>query len=169
MHSSQEIEQAYIESIDELNTLVTFAHAISNQLMGKKLDNEATYYASVIFTKIVAQGITLTRIIPKGLHTANNSNVELWDISSICCITRSILEAHDTLAYIAIHPNTENIRNFRIKVWELHDLERRLKLLNLINSDSPELEEITHSANRLRTEILKPSNSKLLHSSQLKR
>ncbi len=165
MISSKEIEDRYIESRQDLKKLVAYAHELSSELKGKEAGSESIYYASIIFSKLIGHGITLSRNSPIALEVSDFSGAELWDVSSVCCIARAILESFDALAYIAIHPNSKETELLRIKVWELHDIERRLKMLNFINSDSTEARKLTEDSEQLRSHILDSPSAKLIHRS----
>jgi len=165
MHTPPGIESRYIEALTDLKNMVKYAHEISSSLSGVPTDEEREFYAAAIFSKIVSQGISLSRSLPLGMKVTQRSGAELWDVSSACCLARAIMEAHDALAYIAVHPENTDVRELRIKVWELHDKERRLKMLQFIKSKAPEVQKITESARILREEILGDSFAALLHQS----
>lgn len=162
MHTPPGIEDRYIEALTDLKNMVKHAHDISSSLSGVPTNEEREFYAAAIFSKIVSQGISLSRSLPLGMKLTQRSGAELWDISSACCLARAIMEAHDALAYIAVHPESADVRALRIKVWELHDKERRIKMLQLIESKEPEVLKITESARILREEILGDSFAALL-------
>lgn len=165
MYTPQEIEGRYIEALTDLKSIVKYAHQISSSLSGVPTNEEREFYAAAIFSKIVAQGISLSRSLPLGMKLTQRSGAELWDVSSACCLARALLEAHDALAYISVHSVSTDIRALRIKAWELHDKERRLKMLKLIKSEASMVQEIADSARCLKEEILGSSFVDLLHHS----
>ncbi|WP_430455047.1 hypothetical protein [Rheinheimera sp.] len=159
------IDKDYRETIEDLSALIHYAHAISNFVGSKAVSSEREWYAAAIFSKILSQCITLHRLLPSGLAvTANNDSV-LWDLASACCIARAVIEAYDALAYIALHPDNIEIVSLRIKLWELHDTERRVKMLHLIGSTSPHVQQIEAEEAQLRLELLSEPLVAMLHTS----
>jgi hypothetical protein len=86
-------------------------------------------------------------------------------LASACCIARAVIEAYDALAYIALHPDNIEIASLRIKLWELHDKERRVKMLHLIGSTSPLVQQIEEEEAQLRSEVLREPLVAMLHAS----
>jgi hypothetical protein len=71
-----------------------------------------------------------------------------------------LIEAFDALAYIAIENTDELERDFRIKFWRLHSKSRRLKMLMLIGSKDPRVEDVRQDVENYRVEILKHEHLK---------
>lgn len=165
MESPQEIDSRYQESLADLRALIHYAHAISSSVGGREVSDERHWYAAAIFSKVVSQSITLHRSLPKGLTLSDAGEAVLWDLASACCIARAVMEAYDALAYIAVHPESDSEAALRIKVWELHDKERRGKMLRLIGSTSPMVQEIEKEAELLRSEVLSEPLVSALHKS----
>jgi hypothetical protein len=154
VNEARQTEDSFLEVIRDLKNLTMFAHAISRELSGKPSAVASEFYASIIFAKIVMHSLTVARNTPRALKITHDDEGALWDVASICAIARSIIESHDALAYVAIHPVDERTRNIRIKAWELHDKERRARMLSFINSTSPELVRIEGDADIIRQELL---------------
>lgn len=153
----------YEEALSHLRHLIKYSHTASLSLKGKEAQNQQQYYASIIFSKIVSHAITLNRLAPMHVALPSNAPEEHWDISSICCISRTIVEASDVLSYVADESDNEKFSLLKILVWELHDKERRINMLNGIGSNAPEVFEIKHSAEELRSTILSEEYSSILH------
>jgi hypothetical protein len=108
----------------ELETLIAHGRSISSQLSGIKADvNDAS--AGNIFSKLLAHAITLQGAIPVLRIQAGT----LIDISSAFVLARAIMEAYDSLFYIALDEMTPQEREFRAAIWHLHANERVLKIL----------------------------------------
>lgn len=167
MADLKEADYRYREVLADLRLLTHCAFAISSSVRNKKTHDEREWYAAAIFSKIVSQSITLIRSLPTGLELSPESGAQLWDAASACCLARAIIDAYDALAYIAVHPESLEKAELRIKVWELHDKERRAKMLRLIGSTSLMAEEITKEAEELRPKILSDPLAKDLHPSSL--
>lgn len=165
MNVDRMVEDQYEESLGGLRQLVEFAHAISSTLQDKSTTSSQKYYASIALSKIVSHGITLLRILPAELSLSASSGAERWDISSIACVVRAIIETNDALAYVCDSSESGEMTLLRIHVWELHDKERRLKVLRAIGSSAPEVQEIERFAEELRKKIQASETFSSLHKS----
>lgn len=163
--TKEETEERYEEARSELRLLTLYAHAVSAAIQGREAADDQQYYASIIFSKIVSHAITLIRSIPQSMAIMDSRGAELWDVSSACCLARAILEANDALAYMADKSGDPAQKMLRIRVWELHDKERRLAMLEAIGSSAPEVEDLRREAALLRREILDSAGAKTLHAS----
>jgi hypothetical protein len=83
----------------------------------------------------------------------NPGTTEIWDVSSVFCLCRALIETFDALAYVALEEMTEEERTFRVCLWHLHADDRKLQALKLIRSQRPELEILEVNINRLRTQL----------------
>jgi hypothetical protein len=148
------IEARYQTIREELDALLKHAVAISIALAGKPATHDGEWYAEAIFRKVVAHALTLARMLPAGLKPTTTGTSELWDLSSVCAVSRAIIEGYDALSYVAPHDIDETERRFRVLLWQLHDQERRMTMLELIGSSSPALPDIAADALRLREELI---------------
>jgi Family of unknown function (DUF5677) len=135
-----------ISSFDRLNS---YAIEISFDLTGMITEEDRLIYADTIFTKLVSHALSLRKISP----SLNSGTTELWDVSSACAISRALIESYEALAYISINDITSIEREFRIKLWHLHDQQRRFKMLTQIESMNPEVLNVKKSAEKLHLEI----------------
>lgn len=153
----------YRNLLNEFDVLISAARAISDRLEGSRIDHKFLSYSDAIYNKLVCHGISLRRISPS-LDTQTN---ELWDIASACAIARALIEAYDALAYIAVHEVTPLEREFRVLLWELHDQQRRLSMLEKIKSADPRVSDIRERVNEL-SEKLKSHEFYLSTSKELR-
>ncbi len=144
----------YTEALGDLQLLTKHAHAVSASIANKETNEEVCYYASIVLSKMVSHAITLTRILPTTLALSRDSSAAQWDISSVCCLSRAILEANDVLAYLADSKGGQDVRLIRLQVWQLHDLERRVQMLESIGSSDPQVDVLRKSAANIRATIL---------------
>lgn len=154
MHSPSEIEERYLEAISDLKRFTTYCHEVSSSMAGRSAPGEREFYASIIFAKITAHAISISRNTPRGLAAESDIGGVVWDISSICAIVRSLIESFDALAYVAVHLLSDESRILRIQTWELHDKERRVSMLKLLGSRSPLVFQMEQEAEQLRATIL---------------
>lgn len=137
-----------ISSFDRLNS---YAVEISYSLAGIATEEHRLLYADTIFTKLVSHALSLKKVLPS---LNSETTPELWDVSSACAIARALIESYEALAYISINDITPAEREFRIKLWELHDLHRRIKMLTQIKSKNSEMVIIKNKADLLHAELI---------------
>ncbi len=148
-----EVEDRYKTICTDFDTLVTYGIRVSTSLGGKNAPHDREYYADRIFSKLLCHAITLKHIVPTGLSPVAAGYSELWDVSSACAVSRALLEAYDTLAYVAIEDVQVGEREFRILLWKLHSAERRQKMLRLIGSTAPAVLEVDKNVTELRQKL----------------
>jgi hypothetical protein len=144
----------YAEVVSAFDSLVDYALTVSSELVGHASTEEHLGYADPIFAKLVCHAVSLRKLLP---HPDDKPRNELWDISSTSAIARSLIEAFDALAYIAINNVSPEEREFRILLWELHDQVRRKKMLEHIGSQNPKVAEIHSSAALLQEKVTRHS------------
>ena len=152
----------YKSICSELDLLLDWGVKLSRALANKEAPLDRDFYGDRVFSKLLCHAITLRRIIPTGLTPEQEGHTELWDISSACAITRSLIECFDALFYISIEELAEPERQFRVLLWDLHSEERRLKKLELIQSKSPEVIDIKNRVAELRKKVIEHNNYNIL-------
>lgn len=141
----------YRRILREYDTLISHAQAISDRLISRPLENKCHSYSDAIFTKLIRHGISLRKLSPS-LDSAQSS--ELWDVASACAVARALIESYDALAYIGVHHVEPSEREFRILLWELHDQQRRLKMLEKIGSVDLRVSDIRKRAGELSAKLM---------------
>jgi len=146
-NNNQMTVSRYTAILAEYDLILDEACGFSRRLTGRQVVDEYLKLAEVIFTKMVCHAISLRHISPT---FQNGSNPELWDIDAACAIARTLIESFDALAYIALQPVTDPEREMRILLWELHDKEHRLTMLDGIGAEGPDIEQLRDDAKKLR-------------------
>lgn len=141
----------YNELIAEFSAASNHARDVSRALAGLTCVEPHRLYAELIFVKLLAHCITLRRLSPA---VDGSPQTELWDLPSNSVIARAAIEAFDALAYVALQPVKPVQREFRILLWELHDDNRRAKMLEHIGSQHPRCAEILASAQGLEQRVI---------------
>lgn len=131
--------ERYSKILREFDCILSYAKEVSAKLTGRKTNEPWEAYADAIYTKLLCHAISL-RILSPSLGPSEAT--QLWDAASCSAIARALIEAYDALAYIAIHRVSLSERRFRICLWELHDQQRRLRMLERIQSTKPEVDDI---------------------------
>lgn len=149
--------ERYRKLVAEFDALVGQAQAVSNNLVGMTVEGESSY-AEAIFTKLVCHALSLRKLSPDPDSKAQ----ELWDLASASSVARALIESYDALAYIAVHPLSDAERQFRILLWELHDQQRRLKMLDRVGSVDARIPAMEQRAEAHRQRLLEhPSFARL--------
>ncbi|KVG35091.1 hypothetical protein WK72_21580 [Burkholderia ubonensis] len=136
--------EKYKEILAEFDTLLGHAHSVCNRLTGRPIEGLHLAYVDTIYTKLICHGISLRRLSPT--LDVRVSQQELWDLPSVCAVSRSLIEAYDALAYIGAPDISEKEREFRFLVWNAHDQVRRLTMLERIGSVGARRDEILTKA-----------------------
>ncbi len=132
----------YLKHLKDLKLLYDEAYKLSINTTGRKCTIKE-YYASNIFVKIVLTVRAMIILLPNSpLLKAKDTNKEIWDISSICVLCRSLIETYLVFYYLTIDEIPKEERDFRYVLWEYHANSERLKMLELIKSNSPEITNI---------------------------
>lgn len=136
----------YRTKVREFDAVLEHGKAVSAALTGLRLSSAHASYGEQIFVKLLAHCVALRRLAPDPQQAPPQ---ELWDLPSMSAVARCVIEAHDAFEYIAGQAVTAAERSFRIRLWELHDATRRLKILARIGSTDPAVAGIRADAARL--------------------
>ena len=137
----------YRNLLAQYDELLDHAQAISARLVGQELESTDFSYAEAIYTKLICHGLSLRRLSP------SLGDGELWDVASASAVARALIEAYDAFAYIIIHPVDKADREFRMLLWELHDQQRRLRMLENVKSKDPQVDGVRLRASSLLYEV----------------
>lgn len=143
--------ERYRKLLDEYDTLISHARAIADRLVGRRIEQKSLSYSDAIYTKLICHGISLRKLSPS-LDPAQTS--ELWDVASACAVARALIESYDALAYIGVHQVEPSEQQFRVLLWELHDQQRRLKMLEKIGSVDPRISKIRERVSDLSAKLI---------------
>lgn len=143
--------ERYIQARSQYRRIVDAAQACLEEATDTSLGSRREQRATLLFTKIVCHSISLDRLVP----SLEPDTTELWDIASACAVARALIETHDAAAYISFNDITEQMREFRLLAWDLHDLHRRLKILSFLNSTDPGRDKLQDEERRKRSDVVK--------------
>lgn len=133
--------ERYHRLLAEYDSLVSYSRAISDSLIGRKIESKIASYAEALFTKLICHAVSLRKLSPS---LTEDKTSELWDLSSASTVARSLIETYDALSYIGAHKADAAEREFRLILWDLHDQKRRLAMLLKIGSEDPRVDGIRH-------------------------
>lgn len=132
----------YRATVREFDAVLEHGKAVAAGLGEPSPSEPHVGYGEQIFVKLLSHCIALRRLTqgPPG---------DLLDLPSMCALSRCVIDAHDAFEYIAGHRVTASERGFRIRLWELHDATRRLKILGGMASADPAAATVFADAARL--------------------
>lgn len=148
-----EIEE-YKSRFLDLKKLIDCSEIISNYNAGKKVDSDLEIL-SLIFIKNIAHAKSLILLAPK--QPFNNTEIELWDLSSLAAICRCIIDGYYKFYYIGIEDVDIETKNFRLILWDYHSEYRRLEKLKLIKAEKKKISQIEKILNEIKGMLLKNS------------
>lgn len=148
-----DIASRYTKMRKDLRSVLDHCAIFSNTLAPYSSATVREHNAKLIFSKLVGHGISLYRLSPTGVVQADPGASEFWDVSSTFCVCRALVEAFDALAYVAIEVVSDEERDFRVLLWELHAEDRKLQALKLIQSKRAEVVGLESNVNELRQRL----------------
>jgi hypothetical protein len=150
-----DIASRYIKMRSDLRSVLDHCAIVSNTLALHSSATDRERNAKLIFSKLVGHGISLYRLSPTGMVPSDPGATEFWDVSSTFCICRALVEAFDALAYVAIEAVSDEERDFRVLLWQLHAEDRKLQALKLIHSKRVEVSSFESNVKELRETLAK--------------
>jgi hypothetical protein len=139
----------YLQSLQTLEALCQMATRLSLDTSGRTDATWREKYGSHIFGKICMTAIAILKLLPKSRFNVAVNNMEIWDISSVCTLARSLIDAYYSFNYLIIEKVDKHELGFRFTLWSLHSESERLKMLELIKSTSNKLDEIRKNIEEL--------------------
>lgn len=137
-HNESDEAERYFMRVDDFLLVTGAARKVCATLAKTHVQTTRHSYASIVNDKLLAHAVSMSRIIPRREATSDL----LWDLSSVSALSRCILDAYHTLAYLAIEDVSEDERNFRYCLLSLHDSRRRLKVAEALASSPSVLEQL---------------------------
>ena len=132
----------YLFAIDAFSKALVYLHNINRKNEGVNASYNKTL-SSYVTTNLLSRSATLASQLP---FSPFNKNEAIWDYATSGIITRSILELRLTLYYLCIESVTDDERDLRLKVFQLHDCHSRIKLFR--NFPIPDETQIAHFENQ---------------------
>lgn len=148
----------YLIDLMKLEHLVQRTIQLSMATSGREVRTWREGVGSHIFAKICATGIATLKVFPRSGYYVPVNGSEIWDISSVCCLSRSLIDSYNSFFYLTVDNVDESELEFRYTLWNLHSESERLKMLDLMGLTRPrgegvELEEQNQRLSRLRESI----------------
>lgn len=144
--------QAYLKKVKTYELLVNKAMNLSCKTFGKEVVIWEEQIASDLFGRISAIGFSLLKLIPGSEIYKQIYTIKIWDYSSICILSRTLFDSYLIYYYYCIDiPENESEREFKKFFWDYYIDYKRIKNLELIKSQHPNLAVIIErNANELK-------------------
>lgn len=149
-----EISNKYKDAYVELKNLVDTAFNISMHIQYKEVETRDLEAASRVFAKAISHARAILVLAPKNPAGIRAPTIELWDVSSIAILCRSLIDSYYVLFYIAVDKVDASTKEFRWILWDYHCESRRLKKLKLIGSTATAVTEIEDRVRILKEKLI---------------
>lgn len=140
----------YRTLVREFDAVLEHGKALSAAWAGTQRATPQAIYAEQIYLKLVAHCIALRRVASDPMLPMP---LTLAELPSTSALAHCVIEAFDAFEYVAGHAVNKAESGFRIRLWELHDATRRLKMLEATGAHAETFQALRVDAERLR-EIL---------------
>jgi len=137
-------KDGYRHAYDEARTVLDEAIALSFKKHGRQSDNRRQHAGNLAFNIIVGHMHALLMLAPVGPLGGNAPHKELWNLTSMATLARSLVDAYYTMFYLAGDQITEEASAFRSLIWDYHNKKECLEMLCLVGSTSNELDKIEY-------------------------
>jgi hypothetical protein len=148
-----EISDKYQAAYKELKALIDTAFRIAINIQYKEVETRDLEAASRVFAKVISHARAVLVLAPKKPAGFDAPAQELWDLSSMATLCRSLIDSYYVFFYIAVDEVDEPTKEFRWILWDYHSESRRLKKLQLIGSTLPAVGEIVANVRRLKENL----------------
>lgn len=148
------IDENYLNSLNNYEVLSKTAIFLSKENYGKKANNFREEYGSWIFGKICLHTIAIQKLLPDSTFFHKINGKKVWDLASICSLSRSLIETYNVFHYLIIEDIDPNELEFRRILWELHSECERLEMLKLIKSKAPEITKIIEDIAQYKSKLI---------------
>jgi hypothetical protein len=139
----------YRSRVREFDAVLEHGKALAGGLAGYAPASVHAAYGAQIFIKLLGHCVALRSLAPE----TGQAGMALPDISSMSALARCAVEAHDAFEYLAGHDVPDLERHFRLRLWELHDETRRLKMFGDVDADEPRVVALRADARRRQAEL----------------
>jgi hypothetical protein len=141
----------YLEALHVFDSVVRECITVSKQYGGIPSRTSKHFYASVLFTSLIARGVSLVILAPHS--TWADKMIEHWDYASAAIIVRTILELRAAFHYLCIDPCSDEEWECRWNLLNLHDSTTRKRLTELRNANPEEVARFDAQAQEIRERL----------------
>ena len=143
----------YLKSVRKLEVLCQSSMLLSNSTFGRNVSSWREQIGSIVFGKICLTATAILKLLPKSKYYTTADSMEIWDIPSICTLSRALIDNFHVFYYLSIeNPVNDSELEFRQTLWVFHSESERLEMLVLIKSTLP-MEEIRGNVEKMKTQL----------------
>jgi len=143
----------YLQDLRTLEGLCKTAMDLSISTYGQEVPTWREEYGSDIFGKICVTSIAILKLLPKSEFYFAPKGQEIWDISSVSVLSRSLIDSYNIFHYLIIEKVDKDELEFRFILWKLHSECERLKMLEFIKSTHTGLDKLKQYIESRRKEL----------------
>ncbi|RZL90107.1 MAG: hypothetical protein EOP73_29575 [Variovorax sp.] len=140
----------YRARVRAFDAVLEHARAVASAVAAVPAGSAHAAYGEQAFLKLLMHCVALRTLAGDPARAAPRA---LLDVPSLCAVARSAVEAHDAYEYIAGHEMAAEERTFRLQLWELHDLARRLKMTGDLGAADARLSHLPARVELLRARL----------------
>lgn len=145
-------EGDYRKALSAYDVAICEAYAVS-QAQANRLSKPHIAYASYIFARLCAHGVSLIRAAPYSRWV--KAEYEHWDFGAVAGHARAIFEGYLTFTYLTQSTSNDAELEARIYVMHLNEVTRRAKLQKDIGASDNTLELFAKRKEKLQEELIK--------------
>ena len=138
------------ELIDRFDFITEIAYDLSQQFDGVQTEDRKRKISTYYLAKVVPECMSLLRVMPGSRYT---SAEEIFDFSSFCSISRSLIEAANLHWYYCIEDTDTEKSDFRFYLYDFHDLKSTIQLCSFFGGEDKEQYPLQEKYNKLKTII----------------
>ncbi len=127
---------------------------ISNALAGIKDFSWQEFQASIIFSRICLNYLSVMRYSITSRYYQTIAGLEIRDISTQAVLARGLIEGYLTLFYFTLTKDEKVEIEFKKLLWKYHKESERFKILKLIYPDSKNLPQILKYREQTRKRLM---------------
>src|SRR3954462_9414419 len=121
----------YLESLNLFDSVVRECVTVSKEYAGIPATTQKHFYASVLFTSLIARAVSLVILAPHSSWA--DKMIEHWDYAAAAIITRTMMELRASFHYLCVDPCTDDEWQCRWTLLNLHDCIARKRLMEAKN------------------------------------
>lgn len=162
-------QDRYRRAFEEAERVLNVAFTISVNTQGREVKDRGSEIGALLFAKLCSHARAMLALAPIAPLGRAAPPMELWDVSSMAVLSRAVIDTYYVFFYLSVEQVEKELSEFRFLVWDYHAENRRLKKLQLIKSQNPQVKEIEEKIEELKKSIVgNPIYLKQTHERQRK-
>jgi len=130
---NRDYKKEYIITVRELEKLFETLVEITERNTGQRITSWDIGYLNHLSIKFCFHLSSILKLLPESKLYTPILNAALFDFSSICVLSRSMIETFLKILYVLKENENHNLQDLKFLVFEYHSEKKRLNLLNLNN------------------------------------